>query len=146
MLLFLALALALAALVSITFHRTLFKRRRSSAPARADGEDEEDAIKDPNATRPPGVWYPEKFDYPPVEPFPSFDIRTTKPTPYRPFKYGPNYNITMGIRSMKWEEWIEVCPPAGLIVRSLMNSRSTIDSQPSMTFESDDKMKLKGTP
>ncbi|KAF5393921.1 hypothetical protein D9757_000375 [Collybiopsis confluens] len=30
-----------------------------------------------------------------------------KPTPYRPFKWGPHYT-TMGIRDMPWDEWIEL--------------------------------------
>lgn len=32
----------------------------------------------------------------------------TKPLPYRPFRYGPKYNITMGLRSMQWDDWIEL--------------------------------------
>jgi len=31
-----------------------------------------------------------------------------KPIPYRPFRWGPSYHVTMGIRSMPWEEWIEL--------------------------------------
>lgn len=32
----------------------------------------------------------------------------TKPLPYRPFRYGPKYNVTMGLRNMHWDEWIEL--------------------------------------
>ena len=32
----------------------------------------------------------------------------TKPLPYRPFRYGPTYKVTMGLRSMHWDEWIEL--------------------------------------
>jgi len=28
--------------------------------------------------------------------------------PYRPFRHGPKYNITMGLRNMQWDEWIEL--------------------------------------
>ncbi|KAK3672177.1 hypothetical protein LTR78_007930 [Recurvomyces mirabilis] len=31
----------------------------------------------------------------------------TKPLPYRPFRYGA-YNITMGLRTMPWDSWIEL--------------------------------------
>lgn len=35
-------------------------------------------------------------------------MTSTKPLPYRPFRYGPKYNITMGLRSMHWDDWIEL--------------------------------------
>lgn len=57
--------------------------------------------------RPPGVWIPVDFKRPAVTPYPSWDIHKTEPLPYRPFKYGPGY-ITMGLRAMKWDEWIEL--------------------------------------
>ncbi|KAI4942334.1 hypothetical protein J4E86_010136 [Alternaria arbusti] len=58
--------------------------------------------------RPPGVWLPSDFTRPPATPYPSFDLSTTKPLPYRPFRHGPKYNITMGLRNMQWDEWIEL--------------------------------------
>ncbi|KAL4909636.1 hypothetical protein BDW74DRAFT_165072 [Aspergillus multicolor] len=45
---------------------------------------------------------------PTASPYPDWDVHTTKPIPYRPFRYGPKYFITMGLRSMKWDEWIEL--------------------------------------
>jgi len=30
------------------------------------------------------------------------------PLPYRPFRHGPKYNINLGLRSMNWDEWIEL--------------------------------------
>lgn len=54
-------------------------------------------------------WIPVDFKRPPAEPAPNWDIHKTKPNPYRPFRWGP-YNITMGIRSMDWNEWIGKCP------------------------------------
>ncbi|KAL4779632.1 hypothetical protein BJX76DRAFT_351639 [Aspergillus varians] len=53
-------------------------------------------------------WSPSDFKRPPASPYPDWDVHTTKPIPYRPFKHGPKYFITMGLRSMKWDEWIEL--------------------------------------
>ncbi|KAL4934246.1 dolichyl-P-Man:Man(6)GlcNAc(2)-PP-dolichol alpha-1,2-mannosyltransferase [Aspergillus undulatus] len=53
-------------------------------------------------------WIPSDFQRPPASPYPNWDVHTTKPIPYRPFRYGPKYFITMGLRSMKWDEWIEL--------------------------------------
>jgi len=47
------------------------------------------------------------FKRPTAAPFPNWDIHTTKPNPYRPFRHGP-YHITMGLRNMNWDEWIEL--------------------------------------
>ena len=58
--------------------------------------------------RQPGVWIPQDFKRPPVPPYPNWDVHTTKPLPYRPFKYGPKYHVTMGLRTMQWDEWIEL--------------------------------------
>ena len=57
--------------------------------------------------RPLGVWTPVEFTRPAPEPYPGWDLYKTLPLPYRPFRYGP-YHITMGLRTMKWEEWIEL--------------------------------------
>ena len=57
--------------------------------------------------RTPGIWTHLDFKRPPVQPYPDWNLQSTKPLPYRPFRYGP-YNITMGIRRMKWDEWIEL--------------------------------------
>ncbi|KAL4866434.1 hypothetical protein BDV12DRAFT_187398 [Aspergillus spectabilis] len=53
-------------------------------------------------------WSPSDFNRPPAAPYPDWDVHTSKPIPYRPFRYGPKYFITMGLRSMKWDEWIEL--------------------------------------
>ncbi|PYH28616.1 dolichyl-P-Man:Man(6)GlcNAc(2)-PP-dolichol alpha-1,2-mannosyltransferase [Aspergillus neoniger CBS 115656] len=53
-------------------------------------------------------WIPSDFKRPPASPYPDWDVHTTKPIPYRPFRYGPKYFVTMGLRSMKWDEWIEL--------------------------------------
>ncbi|KAH1854539.1 hypothetical protein KXX54_005325 [Aspergillus fumigatus] len=52
-------------------------------------------------------WIPSDFKRPTASPYPDWDVHATKPIPYRPFRYGPKYFITMGLRSMKWDEWIE---------------------------------------
>ncbi|KAK9473220.1 uncharacterized protein V1510DRAFT_109464 [Dipodascopsis tothii] len=56
--------------------------------------------------RTPGVWVPSDFKTPVPPPYPDWDVATTKPLPYRPFKH--NYHVTMGIRNMDWHEWIEL--------------------------------------
>ena len=57
--------------------------------------------------RPPGKWVPVKFQRPAPKPYPDWNVHTTKPLPYRPFRNGP-YHITMGLRTMRWDEWIEL--------------------------------------
>ena len=37
------------------------------------------------------VWIPLTFESPIPPPYPDWDISTTKPLPYRPFRYGPKY-------------------------------------------------------
>src|SRR5437667_3886737 len=54
------------------------------------------------------AWYSEDFEQPWPQPYPDWSLETTKPLPYRPFRYGPKYYVTMGIRSMQWERWIEL--------------------------------------
>lgn len=54
------------------------------------------------------VWYPQSFTRPKAPPYPNWSVETTKPLPYRPFRHGPKYNITMGLRTMNWDEWIEL--------------------------------------
>ncbi|KAI9830845.1 MAG: hypothetical protein M1819_005370 [Sarea resinae] len=66
-----------------------------------------DPEKSATAQNKPGAWTPVNFKRPAAAPYANWDIRTTKPTPYRPFRYGP-YHITMGVRSLKWDKWIEL--------------------------------------
>ena len=54
-----------------------------------------------------GEWNPVEFKRPAAQPYPDWDLNATRPLPYRPFKHG-NYHITMGLRTMKWDEWIEL--------------------------------------
>lgn len=57
--------------------------------------------------RAPGVWTPVDFKRPVAAPYPNWDVHKTEPIPYRPFKYGA-YHVTMGLRNMDWDEWIEL--------------------------------------
>ena len=41
-------------------------------------------------------------------PYPDWSVDTTKPLPYRPFKYGPQYFITMGLSRLDFDDWIEL--------------------------------------
>ncbi|KAI5455999.1 hypothetical protein BGZ63DRAFT_367985 [Mariannaea sp. PMI_226] len=50
----------------------------------------------------------ELFKTPVPGPYPGWSIKDTKPLPYRAFRYGPKYNVTMGLRSIQPEEWIEL--------------------------------------
>lgn len=59
-----------------------------------------------NKNRVPGTWTPESFKTPVPRPYPHWDAQKTRPLPYRAFKH--KYNITMGIRNMEWDSWIEL--------------------------------------
>ncbi|KZT52919.1 hypothetical protein CALCODRAFT_525264 [Calocera cornea HHB12733] len=59
-------------------------------------------------THPSGAeWAPVPFDFPKFEPLLDFDFEKTLPVPYRPFKWG-SYHVTMGIKSLEWEDWMEL--------------------------------------
>lgn len=49
-----------------------------------------------------------EFKTPVPPPYPDWSVETTKPLPYRAFRYGPKYQVTMGIRSIPPQEWIEL--------------------------------------
>ncbi|GKT41002.1 uncharacterized protein ColSpa_01183 [Colletotrichum spaethianum] len=50
----------------------------------------------------------DSWQMPIPNPYPDWSIEETKPLPYRAFRYGPKYNVTMGLRSIHPEEWIEL--------------------------------------
>jgi Protein of unknown function (DUF3445) len=90
----------------------LYKRRSSQArPNSPDPEKTPASSRSASSfkkpAREPGKWTPSDFKRPTAAPYPDWDIKTTKPLPYRPFKYG-KYHVTMGLRMMKWDEWIEM--------------------------------------
>lgn len=87
-------------------------RRRSVSPRRPNSPDPEKPASRPGSTfkapeRPPGVWTPVDFKRPKATPLLDWDVHKTEPLPYRPFKHGP-YHITMGLRTMQWDDWIEL--------------------------------------
>ncbi|PLB34124.1 dolichyl-P-Man:Man(6)GlcNAc(2)-PP-dolichol alpha-1,2-mannosyltransferase [Aspergillus candidus] len=86
----------------------LFTQRLKVSRDSLNPENKTAVTKFSKPSRKPGEWIPSTFQRPPACPYPNWDIHTTKPIPYRPFKYGPKYFITMGLRSMKWDEWIEL--------------------------------------
>jgi hypothetical protein len=55
-----------------------------------------------------GKWIPVSFESPRPDPYPDWSIEKTRPLPYRPFKYGPDYFITMGIGRLDLNDWIEL--------------------------------------
>lgn len=48
------------------------------------------------------------YEYPRPDPYPNWSIETTRPIPYRPFKSGPDYFVTMGIGRLDLNDWIEL--------------------------------------
>lgn len=83
------------------FKRPLSRQTRSPDPEKRSLAPFNAACKEP------GLWIPSDFKRPDPAPYPDWDVETTKPLPYRPFRYGP-YHITLGIRNIKWDEWIEI--------------------------------------
>ena len=53
-------------------------------------------------------WQPSSFRMPEPPPYPNWSLKDTKPLPYRPFRYGPKYFTTMGLRNLHFDEWIEL--------------------------------------
>ncbi|KAH8177784.1 alpha-1,2-mannosyltransferase [Sarocladium implicatum] len=53
-------------------------------------------------------WQPSSFRPPRPPPFPDWSIETTRPLAYRAFRYGPKYNITMGLRAIDHQDWIQL--------------------------------------
>ncbi|KAJ5904507.1 hypothetical protein N7504_006890 [Penicillium tannophilum] len=85
------------------------KWNASSKPSRSSTPDlEKPASRSGRGkvTRTFGEWTPSDFKRPTAQPYPDWDVHTSKPIPYRPFRYGPKYFVTMGLRSMKFDEWI----------------------------------------
>ncbi|KAK5653703.1 hypothetical protein OQA88_8734 [Cercophora sp. LCS_1] len=55
-----------------------------------------------------GKWTPSPFKLPTPPPYPNWSLTDTKPLPYRPFRYGPKYHVTMGLRTVPHTDWIEL--------------------------------------
>ncbi|KAK7614694.1 Alg9-like mannosyltransferase family-domain-containing protein [Phyllosticta paracitricarpa] len=91
----------------------LVGRRKKKSSAKASRSPSPDLEKPASRSkggkeRPYGVWIPSDFKRPAATPYPNWSVTETKPLPYRPFRYGPKYNITMGLRSLQWDDWIEL--------------------------------------
>ncbi|KAF8826421.1 hypothetical protein HHX47_DHR5000057 [Lentinula edodes] len=85
----------------------VFAYRRKPArylPAQSSVRDTSISEKNKLKEREWGEWPPVTFSYPPVTP--TSNPVNLKPIPYRPFRWGA-YHVTMGIRDMPWDEWIE---------------------------------------
>ncbi|KAF1816203.1 hypothetical protein P152DRAFT_504931 [Eremomyces bilateralis CBS 781.70] len=52
------------------------------------------------------IWVPSSFKRPAAAPYQDWSLEDTKPLPYRPIRH--QYFVTMGLRSMQWDEWIEL--------------------------------------
>ncbi|KAM7216785.1 Protein of unknown function (DUF3445) domain containing protein [Rhypophila decipiens] len=92
--------------LSLTAYSIYTKRQtRQSSQVRSPSPEKGRPRKE---TRPFGVWPPSPFKLPTPEPYPNWSLTETKPLPYRPFRYGPKYHQTMGLRSVKHEDWIEL--------------------------------------
>lgn len=92
-------------LVSLTKGKITRSRRVKPGISKPQNTSSSGKFKHPART--PGVWTPQDFKRPVATPYPDWNIHTTKPLPYRPFRHGP-YHITMGLRTMKWDDWIEL--------------------------------------
>ncbi|KAH6670908.1 hypothetical protein F5X68DRAFT_175457 [Plectosphaerella plurivora] len=64
--------------------------------------------QDEKAKGTPVRWVPSSFRTPRPPPYPDFSFTDTKPLPYRAFRYGPKYNVTMGLRALDHADWIEM--------------------------------------
>ncbi|KAL1978213.1 hypothetical protein VTN31DRAFT_1072 [Thermomyces dupontii] len=81
---------------------------KTSAQREIGGKSSTRDVEKQKPQRKPGEWIPSSFQRPTPKPYPNWDIEKTKPIPYRPFRYGPKYHVTMGLRNMNWDEWIEL--------------------------------------
>ncbi|KAK5936947.1 hypothetical protein PMZ80_010885 [Knufia obscura] len=98
-----------ALLTIYTLTTYLIRRRRTNHPSRPTTPTTE---KGTTSFKPPprefGKWTPSPFRLPTPPPYPNWSLTETAPLPYRPFRYGPKYNVTMGLRTAKHTDWIEL--------------------------------------
>ncbi|SPO03151.1 uncharacterized protein DNG_05833 [Cephalotrichum gorgonifer] len=98
-------ALPSAAIIAIV---TYYLRARASRYEVKPSSDRGKVEKSDEKSRTPGTWNPSTFKPPTPPPYPDWSIEATKPLPYRAFRYGPKYNITMGLRTASFDSWIEL--------------------------------------
>ncbi|KAF7563643.1 hypothetical protein G7046_g455 [Stylonectria norvegica] len=98
-----------AALVFVAFKILYYVRTSRSNIGLARGSSPSlPSSREKTANSTPGFWEPDAFKTPIPTPYPDWSIENTKPLPYRAFRYGPKYNITMGLRTIQPEQWIEL--------------------------------------
>lgn len=97
----------LVALVSLVVARVLTRSRQASKSQTTQAK-KPGTSTEKDAGRVPGQWTPSSFQTPTPPPYPDWSLETTKPLPYRAFRYGPKYNVTMGLRSVRFEDWIQL--------------------------------------
>ena len=95
--------------VAIDFSRLRLRRQRQQKQTlKASSQSTTDQKTPPSTDRKPGTWPPSPYKFPTPPPYPNWSLAETKPLPYRPFRYGPVYHTTMGLRSIQPEDWIEL--------------------------------------
>ncbi|KAI0069173.1 hypothetical protein BV25DRAFT_1834202 [Artomyces pyxidatus] len=102
-----------ALLYAVVVLARCYRRQSRVVPvvsARDDGDRSRSAVlsideKDPNKDRTHGEWTPVDFTYPSITPLQE-NLEDMPVRPYRPFRAG-TYHITMGIRNMEFDNWIE---------------------------------------
>lgn len=98
----------LAALVSLVVARRLARSRTSSKTPEEKPGSRTPASDKKDAPHVPGQWTPSSFRMPTPPPYPGWSLEGTKPLPYRAFRHGPKYNVTMGLRTERLEDWIQL--------------------------------------
>lgn len=79
-----------------------FQQRRGRIPVDSDTKPVSPLSREDS----PGEWQPRDFSYPKISPR-AQSLTKIKEIPYRPFRPGA-YHVQMGIRSMPWDDWIEL--------------------------------------
>ena len=96
-------AILFVAVLAVTM--TFRSRSRSQLPKQTSPVPPPQSKKQ---TREYGRWTPSNYTLPLPAPYPDWSLTETKPLPYRPFRYGPKYHVTMGLRTVAPDEWIEL--------------------------------------
>lgn len=96
-----------AAVLSLAVARFITRTRRARTRTTRQGDDEKSGTGT-TEKRLAGQWTPSSFQTPKPPPYPDWSIETTKPLPYRAFRYGPKYNVTMGLRTVQFDDWIQL--------------------------------------
>lgn len=98
----------LAALFSLVLARRRARSRNSNNDNKKSLEKSGSRTPEKDAAHVPGQWTPSSFQMPTPPPYPDWSLEGTKPLPYRAFRHGPKYNVTMGLRTERNEDWIQL--------------------------------------